>query len=282
MEKDELRKLQLYQLDILKEVNRICEKYSIKYYISWGTLLGAVRHKGFIPWDDDIDISMFWDDYLRFCEVCRQELDEKLFLQNISTDKEYFRPWSKLRINNTTSMDRQLDYMNMHWGICIDIFPIIKVPSDKKSRIIQKLLINVYKILCFEPLVISTFNNNNNLKIYEKLILAIPTIIFSVIPTSLKQSMKKMLIKKITKKPKKSSEICGEVLSMGYEKAVVPESMYGEPQKLEFEGYEFNAPNQYIEYLTNFYGDYMKLPPESERNGHGDTVISFDFQANKK
>ena len=141
MENEQLRTLQLYQLDVLKEVDRICQKHHIKYYISWGSLLGAIRHKGFIPWDDDIDISLFWDDYVKFMEVCQEELGERFFLQNTETDSGYFRPWAKVRINDTTSMDKELDFVKMHWGICIDVFPIISIPTKKSKQCYQKALI---------------------------------------------------------------------------------------------------------------------------------------------
>ena len=281
MENEELRKLQLYQLDILKEVDRICQKHHIKYYISWGSLLGAVRHKGFIPWDDDIDISLFWDDYVKFMEVCQEELDERFFLQNPETDSGYFRPWAKVRINDTTSMDKELDFVKMHWGICIDVFPIISIPTKKSKQHYQKVLIILYQIMCFEPLIRSMVKDNKSLKGYIRACLYIPYIGFSIIPSKLKRAVKKRILQKIIDLQEKKSPLCGEALSMNYEKSIVPTQMYGEPVRVEFEGQEFNAPEKYIDYLTNFYGDFMKLPKESERTGHGDTIISFEYQANK-
>lgn len=282
MENNQLRKLQLYQLEILKEVDRICKKHDIKYYISWGTLLGAVRHKGFIPWDDDIDISLFWSDYVRFIDICAKELSEDFFLQNVFTEEKYFRTWSKIRINGTTSMDKILRFMTgVHWGICIDVFPIIPIPRKKIHQLLQKLLINFYTGLCFEPLLISFFKENKNLKFYQRFILFFPYVIVSVIPKKLKMQLKKYLIRKISQFKDKETPLCGEALSMNYEKSIVPKKMYGDPIRIEFEDTTFNAPENYIDYLINFYGDFMTLPQESERHGHGDTIIHFNHQANK-
>lgn len=282
MENQQLRKLQLYQLEILKEIDRICTKHNINYYISWGSLLGAVRHKGFIPWDDDIDISLFWDDYLKFIHVCQNELSDKFFLQNVSTEKNYFRTWSKVRINDTTSMDKILSFMKgVHWGICIDVFPILPIPEKKTQQIYQRICIDLYKILCFEPLLVAMIKDNKKLKFYQRAILYIPYMGISIIPETIKNKFKKYLVDKFSNIKDTETSLCGEALSMNYDKSIIPASVYGTPVRLEFEGHLFNAPQQYVEFLTKFYGDYMKLPPESERQGHGDTIISFDYQAHK-
>ncbi len=282
MKNEQLRKLQLYQLEILKEVERICQKHEIKYYISWGSLLGAVRHKGFIPWDDDIDISLFWEDYVKFTEVCRKELNSRFFLQNTDTDPGYFRPWAKIRINDTTSMDKALEFVKMHWGICIDVFPILMIPCQKRDRVKHKIFIIIYQLMCFEPLIKSMVNDNKQLKGYQRLLLFMPYFIFSLIPIKIKSNLKKWLLRKIINLQSYTSSLCGEVLSMNYEKSIISTSIYGQPVSIEFEGQKFNAPEKYTDYLKHFYGDYMKLPKESERGGHGDTIISFNIQKNKK
>lgn len=98
----DLRALQLKELECLKEIDRLCRKHKIEYFLSWGSAIGAIRHKGFIPWDDDIDVSMKMDDYLRFKEVCAQELDAKYFYQDWESDPYYYSSWAKIRINDTT------------------------------------------------------------------------------------------------------------------------------------------------------------------------------------
>lgn len=118
-----MREIQMTTLECLKEVKRICEKNDIPYFLSWGSALGAVRHEGFIPWDDDIDISMLYPDYLRFLEICQKDLDTKrFFLQTPDTDYNTFSGFAKIRMNHTTSMIEEYSHIKMHWGICMDIF----------------------------------------------------------------------------------------------------------------------------------------------------------------
>ncbi|MDZ5038441.1 LicD family protein, partial [Clostridium perfringens] len=123
MNKSEIKRLQEYEIEMLKTVDRICKKNNIKYYLTWGSALGAIRHGGFIPWDDDIDISMTWDDYKKFEEIAQSELGDKYFYQSQQTDKHCFTTWNKIRINNTTSMEKHLKHIKCHYGICMDIFP---------------------------------------------------------------------------------------------------------------------------------------------------------------
>ena len=112
-----LRNVQLVQLEIAKEVKRICEQNNISYFMDGGTLLGAVRHKGFIPWDDDIDVCMPPADYQKFIKIFKN--DNKYFLQTIETDKYFHTLFAKIRKNNTCMVETENTYMKIHKGINI-------------------------------------------------------------------------------------------------------------------------------------------------------------------
>ena len=128
-----LREVQLYGLKILKEFARICDENDLQYYLSWGTLLGAVRHGGFIPWDNDIDVSMPISDYRKFLRIAPKQLPDWLFLQTYRTDRGYNELWAKLRANGTTSMPLAWIAYPIHFGISMDIFPIVGDPATERG-----------------------------------------------------------------------------------------------------------------------------------------------------
>ena len=138
---EELKKIHKIQLAMLVELDRICRKYDIKYIISGGTLLGAVRANSFIPWDDDIDVRMERNEYERFCMVCENELDkENFFFQNHKTDSEY--PWyyGKLRYKHSRYVREGQEHLKMNDGIFMDILPSDGLPENDflKKIIIKK------------------------------------------------------------------------------------------------------------------------------------------------
>lgn len=119
----DLRELQLLQLEIAKELKRICDENDIDYFMIGGTLLGAVRHKGFIPWDDDMDFGMTVENYNKFIEIAPHKLDERFFLQTEDSDQNYHNIFAKIRMNNTHMIEKVTDKQIIHNGIFIDVFP---------------------------------------------------------------------------------------------------------------------------------------------------------------
>lgn len=130
----ERKRLWALQLDLLGELDRICKKYDIRYFAGGGTMLGTVRHKGYIPWDDDIDINMFRKDYDRFCDVAVKELREPYFLQTPMTDIDFACYHIKLRNSNTTCTTKYDMMFEYNQGVFIDIFPYDYIPNDEEER----------------------------------------------------------------------------------------------------------------------------------------------------
>lgn len=123
MEQRVLDRLHATMLEIYGEIVRICEKHNLEYFVVGGTLLGAVVHKGYIPWDDDLDIAMPRDSYDRFIQICKNELDERFFLHCTDTDKKYWLPFIKVRMNNTIFLEEKRKNVKSHAGIYVDVFP---------------------------------------------------------------------------------------------------------------------------------------------------------------
>ena len=123
MEQKILDRLHDTMIEIYTEIARLCDKHNLTYFVVGGTLLGAVVHKGYIPWDDDLDIAMPRESYDKFIEICKQELGERFFLHCIDTDKKYWLPFIKIRMNNTVFLEEKRKNVKSHAGIYVDIFP---------------------------------------------------------------------------------------------------------------------------------------------------------------
>lgn len=238
-----LRKAQLVMLDVLIEFDRICKKYNINYWLDSGTFLGAVRHKGFIPWDDDIDVCMLKEDYEKFLKIVIVELKEKYFFQTNITDKFCDIPWSRIRDRNNFGIYKNEKY---HQGLGMDIFPMKSYSFINKT--LYKLLFRL-KNLKYQEVILK-----KSIKIILKNILVILKI----------NKIAEKYFNYFLRKEKKES--------IGYEYAFSRLFKYKDIfplSEIEFEGHKFLCPNNADAYLKNLYGNtYMKLPPEKDRICH--------------
>lgn len=268
---DHLRKVQLLELVIAKELKRICEKYSIKYFLLWGSLLGAVRHEGFIPWDDDMDFGMLREDYEKFIEACRNDLDPRFFLQTWDTDPEYPMHYAKLRLQGTHFVEKFSEKVSMNNGIFIDIIPFDNVPDG----IIQRKIQGLRYFLCIRLLWIKMgMGESMKAESLVKKIKYVSFLLFSKFFSGkgIKNYFNKILIK-YNDKPTK--EIVGTASGRNYCKLVFPCGWAEKLENIRFETIEMPAFKTRHEFLSFMYGDYMTPPPLEERQGH--LPIDIDF-----
>lgn len=269
MKEATLKKLHQYMVDVLMEIDRICEKYSLTYFIIGGTLLGAVRHNGFIPWDDDLDIVMPRTDYEKFSEICKDELDNRFYLHCIENDPDYPMPMPKVKIQNTVFEQSTHVNSSMQKGIYVDIFPLDNANKEKSlfqsaQAVLQGSLgaIRGAKLGIYNKREFSPINRLAYMLLHN----------FSNVTLEKWQ-------RRIQKwnKNEHSEYFVNFASGYGYRKQTIKKSVYYPVRKLEFEGKLFSAPNDYDFFLRRIYGDkYMELPPPEKRVTHNPVRLSFD------
>lgn len=264
-------KVQRLTLLLLQVFINICEKNNLQYYFIGGALIGILRHKGFIPWDDDIDIGMPRKDYEKFLEILNKEPIKGYGICNRYTDKEWHFAMSQF-IDEESEIEINLAEKKRKAHIWIDVFPLDGLPSNKMLRWLR-----VKHILCIRYLIqlahIETqVDSHRDRPWYEKMILKI----FKIIPIGKLLNTNKLLdkLEKILKKSDfYTSEYAGNLLGRYREREVVLQRYFGSPKKGEFEGIFVNIPEESHNLQTALYGDYMKIPPEKDRVAHNVRIL---------
>lgn len=271
----EFRRLQLIQLDLLKEVDRVCRANNIVYTISDGTLLGSIRHKGFIPWDDDIDVSMLREEYEKFKKVANQLNSEIAFFQDHSTDPKYIWGYGKVRRPGTSFVRVGQSCLKFQHCVGIDIFPMDDVPNSTIGRMLQDFKCFIMRKHLYAQVAI----HNEKRKF--------PLFIWKLMA---KKSPEKVL-KKLDKMAAKSSNDSKKEVRLllytapGKQFHKVPlrhrysmkKSWFYDVVDRPFEDMIARGTREYDECLTYLFGDYMTPPPEGPgREGHS-PCESYDF-----
>ena len=253
-------------IDIAKAVVALCERHGLTYYMLGGTMLGAIRHKGFIPWDDDIDLGMPRDDYERFLELAPEELPEHLKVVNYRNDPNYMYYITRILDTDTKVVEERIGNDNKYTCASIDIFPIDGTPNNPLARKLYFFRVMFHRALmslCYKD----SIDRKRKRSKKEKLLLwVMEHVPIEKMTTPYKQKCK---IDKLLRKQKvEGSHYIGNIMGAYRTREIVPAEFYGEGAYYPFEDMELRGMAMADEYLTCTYGDYMQLPPEDQRKTH--------------
>lgn len=269
-----IQDVQSVELEMLIELDKICKRHHIPYQLFGGTLLGAVRHKGFIPWDDDIDVAMKRADYDRFLQCCEKELPKQYFLQTCFTDPTSIIQFAKIR-KNGTRYENDLDNLpTSNTGIWIDIFPLDNVLQESIPSKWQRFQIQFLYAM-------STASVENRIakspKRWKRMVRRVLSKVLLVVP---KKKVDRALLAVYTRYDSKNTGYVSH-LTMGgtrdvYERYMQKSAQYDRLTTFDFCGYSFLGPENYEDVLTRIYGDYMTPPPiEQQKPMHRVTVVEL-------
>lgn len=267
MNKEELKELQQTELSILTAFDAYCKKHNLKYYLIGGALLGAARYKGFIPWDDDIDVAMPREDYEELKQLWQKDNIKGHFLQNEDSDPNFARCIMKVRKENTQIVEKNSAHIQMHQGIYIDIFPIDYVQSDNLKKINRRAK-TIRRFMTLRAIKSGYKGNHHKIKnIIRCLIFWLP-----------KKVIDKRIYRLCTLENSKDKKYAILYLhNYNWQKQMHKIEVFGEGSLCDFEGLKFNAPSDMNAFLTKVFGEkYMQEPPkEKQKNPHNYISVKF-------
>lgn len=253
-----VQELKQIQVDMLKEIDKYCKKHNLRYSLAFGSLLGAVRHKGFIPWDDDLDIMLLRKDYDKFIKGFKHEYYSVI---SPSSDREYSLPFAK--VNDTRTIINEDSNVKNTYGVYVDVFPVDNVPDDLyelKSFMSRKKKLNRQHILKIVKVKWKRNPLKNLVLILGQLFLAFKSI------NAISNEMSDL---SATYSGLAHCKLRGIIAPNDNRfEELLPADYFESYTTIPFEGFEAMVIEKYDEYLTAAYGNYMQLPPKNEQISH--------------
>ena len=264
---DQLKRIQEIEMDIAKEIIRICDKNEISYFTVGGTTLGAVRHEGFIPWDDDMDIGMYRNDYDKFLSVASKQLSEGFILQHYQFEHRTPTYHAKVMKTGTKFVESYAEKINIPHCVFVDIMPFDNIPSDEKEIIKYRKKVKKYHQLFIAKSVWKTSLTRGRKKY---LYTGIRFLLFLL----MKPVSKEYLYKKLESELRKYNDVeTIRMSSRGLEVFECNKSDVFPTVNHQFEKLTLSIPKNADALLKHQYGDYMHLPPENQRVGHAPKIL---------
>lgn len=258
MERTLLRKVQLTQLEILREVDRVCRENDIKWFLCCGTLLGAVRHQGFIPWDDDLDIGMLRRDYEKFFRLAPEKMNPRFCTQSWYTEPDYPLPFGKVRMKNTLYVEAKSRVFREN-GFYIDVFPFDNAPEDSAAQSAQAVKLNDLFRLKLMKSGYRPWVEKDRINWKKR----IGYLLYQLKARKYSQDELAEQYDVLAASFPEGNTLCRQ---RGLRKLeCYPARWFRELGTCTFEGEQFPVPKDYDAVLTAQFGDYMTLPPEDKR-----------------
>ena len=255
------------EIDILAEIDRICNAHGLQYFLAGGALIGAIRHNGFIPWDDDIDICMLREDFDKFMKYAKNELGTRFSLQDGISEPKYFDTIVRVRDNNSTGIIRRdLDH-KCNNGVFVEIYPLDFVNDDTQKYKKQEKVIHLYRAL----LHLNAYGLEKNATSKDKVLYIFSKVLFKFCSPRRVYEMMQDCCRKYTHADGQFVDELMTKYNCRYRYEDVSNTEYH-----IFENRQFRIPVGYDHCLRTTYGDYMKLPPENERLQHHNRVVYYN------
>ena len=265
LDDDMLKRLQKVELELLMEFDRICRKNGIKYSITGGTLLGAVRHGGFIPWDDDADVSMLREEYDKFVKACSRDLDtNRFYFQDIEHTKGYRWGYAKLRRKDSLFLREHQEHMPYEQGIFMDIFPRDSVPDNYFLERVHSLGCFVVRKLLWSE--VGKYAEKNKVK----------RMLYYVINRFTNKNVKKYYFKLLNRsRDTKTKRVRALTFPIPHNGKGYLREWYTDYEDIRFEGHTLMAEKGYLDWLKMEFHNYMEMPPIEKRKCHPVVNIKF-------
>ena len=262
----QLKLLQEIELENLRMLMEICEKNHLRYYLIGGSLLGAMRHKGFIPWDDDIDVGLPRPDYNRFVQIAKDYLPAHMDIKTMTSDPNYKCYFTRL-INNKKKIYWDHGQYTAVIGVWMDVFPLDGLPENPLLRKMQVFRVKLNKALYKFTQIDYVSTNRTNRPLSERVLIRFAQLTRIGRLMNADRRLEK-LDQALQRYDYDASAYAWNFSGCYGKREIVPHIQLGGSRTAQFEGMQVSIPEAAEDYLTSIYGDYMKLPPEDQRRSH--------------